>query len=547
MKHSISKPAALPLPFEPSPPGVSVIVASRNPTFDIPHAVASVLRQTHPVLEIIVACGSGQRSDLENRNFADNVRLVDCADVARGSERVEASRSARFPFVAWLDAEHEWRPAFLSSITSLFAHLPEEVGIVLCNNVAQSEVDATTRKVSAGPELPGLLTRQETAARTLLSSSSVVVRRAALHRSGQFDNESSLVDDEELEKRLTTETQAYFFPAPLVRASTKPKAASTPNGGAPNKSNSSAPQSESQLPGVSVVIPAYNYAHYLPTAINSALRQDYPRVEVIVVDDGSTDNTSEITEAYGDRIRCIRKVNAGLSAARNTGIEAASHPFIAFLDADDEWLPNALSVAMREFALAPETLSVVSSQSIFMDPEGQIVPFKSRVGGLPREISFADVLLKSRFSPSSVVARKSVFQECGMFDPLMRSSEDRDMWIRIAAKHKVVQLRERLLYVRDHASSMSKNTDRMKANMRITFKKAFAMKARGGSGLLVRLRVGSFFHFQIAWMYFDEGRRLAALKEWLLSALLWPAFSDPSSLNEPPLFRLRSLYRFLTT
>src|ERR1041385_8897165 len=91
----------------------------------------------------------------------------------------------------------------------------------------------------------------------------------------------------------------------------------------------------SRSSGVSVVIPAYNYARFLPAAIDSALWQEYPASEIIVVDDGSTDNTAEVVKGYGERVRYIHQSNAGLPAARNTGIKAARFDHVAFLDADD--------------------------------------------------------------------------------------------------------------------------------------------------------------------------------------------------------------------
>lgn len=91
---------------------------------------------------------------------------------------------------------------------------------------------------------------------------------------------------------------------------------------------------------VSVVIPAYNAGEYLGRAIDSVLAQTQPAAEIIVVDDGSADNTADVAQGYGERIRFIQQENAGASVARNTGIEAAASEWIAFLDADDEWLPQ---------------------------------------------------------------------------------------------------------------------------------------------------------------------------------------------------------------
>ncbi len=105
---------------------------------------------------------------------------------------------------------------------------------------------------------------------------------------------------------------------------------------------------------ISVVIPAYNAGRYIGRAIDSVLAQTRPAEEIIVVDDGSTDNTAEIAGAYGDRIRFIRQENAGASVARNTGIAAATGNWIAFLDADDEWLPEKLRLQTEHLERNPD-------------------------------------------------------------------------------------------------------------------------------------------------------------------------------------------------
>ncbi len=462
--------------------GVSVIV----PVAEGDSGLRSILAQGHPRMEVVQVGGA---FDLEG------VRKIESQGGGRAGALSAAVQESDRPLIALLDGGVAWKPTAVATLSSVLRHLSEAFGAVAA---CRCEDDVL--------QVPGELNRGALTDLLNERGCALLFRSEALDETGEF----------------AEDRKVYLLPDSQI---------AEPDPGSP--------------PGVSVVIPAYNYAHFLPTAIDSALAQDHPNIEIIVVDDGSTDNTPEVAAGYGDRIRCIHQPNAGLSAARNTGIKAASHPFVAFLDADDEWLPGSISAVMREFEAHGKELGAVAGQSIFMDHEGVIVPFKSRVRDLPRGIEFADILLKTRFSPSSVVARRSVFDDCGMFDTTMRSSEDRDMWLRIAAKFKFVQLRERLLYVRNHSSSMSKNTDRMKANMKVTFRKAFALKAPGGRGPLVRMKVASFFHFQIAWMYFDEGRRSAALKEWLLSAILWPAFPDPAALNEPPFFRLRSLRAFL--
>src|SRR5688572_24093435 len=97
-----------------------------------------------------------------------------------------------------------------------------------------------------------------------------------------------------------------------------------------------------KLPRVSAIIPNYNYAYYLPRAIDSVLAQTYPHVEIVVVDDGSTDNSETVLKSYGGRIRWLRQQNQGVAAARNHGVRETTGELVAFLDADDLWLPLKL-------------------------------------------------------------------------------------------------------------------------------------------------------------------------------------------------------------
>lgn len=296
---------------------------------------------------------------------------------------------------------------------------------------------------------------------------------------------------------------------------------------------------------MSVVIPAYNYAHFLPEAIDSALAQTWAQVEVIVVDDGSTDDTPQVAARYGDRIRYIRQQNAGLPAARNTGIRAAAHPFIGFLDADDRWKPEFLSRAMECFIQGPERYGIVATQSVHVDEHGKAFELKALTWYVHGRLDHRDILLKTRFSPSAVVARKSVLEQAGLFDETLRSSEDRDMWIRMAAHSPVYLIPERLVFIRRHRNSMSRNAARMKVNIFTVLKKARDQGLVPARERRFWLKAYSFAYFQSAWMYFEQGNRVMALRELGLSCLLWPCHRFPNKLNEPAFFRLRSCRQFL--
>lgn len=300
--------------------------------------------------------------------------------------------------------------------------------------------------------------------------------------------------------------------------------------------------------GVTVIIPAYNYARYLERAVRSAFAQGFGPLEVLIIDDGSTDETPELSRQLAREfpaLRCIRQENAGLSAARNTGIRNASQPFVAFLDADDEWLPEMLENVMAELGRLTAATPVVACNSYRIDPSGAPIGEKRTAARGDRFFSAADILMKTRFMPSSTVARRSAFDSAGFFDTGLRSSEDRDMWIRLATGSPIRYVDRALVRIRRHDTNMSHNADRMRGAMRRVREKAFRNRVIPRFRVDIWLRVLAVDHFSGAWMYWDERRGLRALLHSILSLLLWPLPLDHRDLHEPPFFRLRAAARFL--
>jgi glycosyltransferase involved in cell wall biosynthesis len=297
-----------------------------------------------------------------------------------------------------------------------------------------------------------------------------------------------------------------------------------------------------------VIIPAYNYAQYLDRAVRSALTQRHSPLEVIIVDDGSTDETPALCvrlQAEFPHLRCIRQENAGLSAARNTGLRNATHPFVAFLDADDEWLPEFLDTLIAEIPRQPPATPAIACNSFRVDASGAMIGEKNTTPRGDRFFTAADILLKTRFMPSSVVARRSAFDTAGCFDTALRSSEDRDMWIRLAAGAPIRYVDRALVRIRRHGSNMSRNADRMRQAMRHVCEKCYRAGVVPRSRAGFWLRVLAIDHFQGAWMYWDEGRAARALLHSILSLVLWPLPLDHRDLHEPRFFRLRAAARFL--
>ena len=202
-------------------------------------------------------------------------------------------------------------------------------------------------------------------------------------------------------------------------------------------------------PLVSVVMPAYNGERYIAQAIDSALEQTYRPMEIIVVDDGSTDSTAQKVAAYGEQVRCIHQENAGCPAARNAGIAAAGGEFIALLDDDDVWLPEKTAMQMSLFDL-DASLGLVFTQKLYIDqncnaldgmdpqelpPPVELVALEPGPGAFRIEGDLFESLLARCFlMPSMVIVRKSALQAVGGFDVSLPFVEDYDMWLRLAAE-----------------------------------------------------------------------------------------------------------------
>src|SRR5262245_40001432 len=183
---------------------------------------------------------------------------------------------------------------------------------------------------------------------------------------------------------------------------------------------------------VSVVIPTYNYASFVVQAVESALAQRWlGAMEVIVVDDGSTDDTCERLAPFRDRIRYIRQRNQGLSAARNTGIRQARYEWIALLDSDDVWHPDKTRVQLEAVGGNP-SIGFVGT------PPGPIPDSRLplRAAEAVRELGVRDFMVGTPLGPSSTMVRRRAFERVGFFDETLRSVEDRDMWLRLAAQYR---------------------------------------------------------------------------------------------------------------
>lgn len=202
-------------------------------------------------------------------------------------------------------------------------------------------------------------------------------------------------------------------------------------------------------PGVSplritALIPAFNQERRIAAAVWSALQQSYPILEILVVDDGSTDHTQEVVRQIPDkRIRVLHQSNRGVSAARNLGIAAARGDWIAFLDADDQWLPRKVERQMDSLTSAPALGWCAGNSLLVTQTRGlsYVRPFSSPgCDGRPRLVSAVELLKKDLYpwQMPTVMVRKTALEELGGFDESLRTAEDLDLYLRLARKYPQV-------------------------------------------------------------------------------------------------------------
>ncbi len=209
-------------------------------------------------------------------------------------------------------------------------------------------------------------------------------------------------------------------------------------------------------PLVSAIIPTFNRAQPLIKAVASVLDQSYPNIEIIVVDDGSTDNSSDILRnRFGSQIRILRLLrNHGVSYARNRGIELSRGSFIAFLDSDDLWEPEKTARQLA-FMMADYDILISQTDEIWIRNGKRVNPCKHHQK--PSGFIFAECLPLCAVSPSAVMMRRRFFSQVGLFDEKLPACEDYDLWLRAACRYPVSLLSENLVVkFGGHADQLSR-------------------------------------------------------------------------------------------
>ena len=218
-------------------------------------------------------------------------------------------------------------------------------------------------------------------------------------------------------------------------------------------------------PLVSVIIPAFNVEKFIAEAIDSVLSQDYPAIEIIVVDDGSTDFTRRIVESYGEKVCFLAQPNQGAAAARNRGIGVAKGFYVAFLDGDDVWARGKLKTQVRAlqnsgYKMAHSGFSVWSPNSDGRYPPAAAQIAKAEEARSPDLMAksgwlYGELLLDCLVWTSTVVVEAEELRQAGLFDVTLRKGQDYDLWLRLSRRIPVLGIQKVLALYRNNPSSIT--------------------------------------------------------------------------------------------
>ncbi len=276
------------------------------------------------------------------------------------------------------------------------------------------------------------------------------------------------------------------------------------------------------MPTVSVVIPAYGHAQFLKQTIESVLQQDWNDYEIIVVDDGSPDETPAVVAQFGSAVNYVRQENRGMAGTRNTGLRRASGQLISFLDDDDLWLPNYLSVVLKHFQADPKLAALHTGYQLTSDQPGHDYP-KGGTRTVPARELYDTLIEGGFFPPSSVTVRRSCLDAVGVFDENLQGCADWELWLRICREHRFVGIPNVLIRYRLHAGGLSSNVQHMTEDRLKAVCKHFGPPdGQASTWSSVKRRAYAFAYRTAA---FDYGMRGQVDESWRYleqAAPIWP-------------------------
>jgi glycosyltransferase involved in cell wall biosynthesis len=257
------------------------------------------------------------------------------------------------------------------------------------------------------------------------------------------------------------------------------------------------------MPEVSVIIPTYNSAKYLTDAVDSVLRQTHRDFEVLVIDDGSTDDTPAVIGRYGNLVRYIRQPNSGVAAARNRGIDESLGRYVAFLDADDTWHRDKLKAQITALRKNPGYLACYTAFTVVsQDLRPLHVIRNKRVYN-----TLEDLLLRGNVIGSicTVLYDRSIFDVVGGFDASLSQCADWDMWVRIAGLTEFLYLDLPLATYRQHDTNMSRDAGLLERDSVRVLEKGFSMSCLDAAVRARRRAASARNYMVLAGTYFQAG------------------------------------------
>jgi glycosyltransferase involved in cell wall biosynthesis len=272
------------------------------------------------------------------------------------------------------------------------------------------------------------------------------------------------------------------------------------------------------MPTVSAIIPVYNGARFLRKAIDSVLTQSESPREVIVLDDGSTDNTREVVERYGSAVKYVYQSNRGLAAARNAGVAASSGDWLAFLDCDDWWLPQKLKLQLEAIRQHPEAILVYADQWI-LDLGGRMIYDRAT----PPDALWPMLRAQNRIGSPVVVIKRAPFVAIGGYDERLRACEDWDLYVRLISRGEFISIPQPLAVYRQSQGTLSKDPDRMLMNFEQILEQTLLRDLNGAARHIWRRRIRSQQLLSAGLMSRDAGDSRKHIGLLLRSLLQWPS------------------------
>lgn len=277
---------------------------------------------------------------------------------------------------------------------------------------------------------------------------------------------------------------------------------------------------------VSVIMPVYNRQNLVSASVDSVLQQTYSPVELILINDGSTDDTAKVLDGYAERypeqIKVIHQQNTGQVVARNNGITLAKGEYVAFLDSDDTWLADKL---LKQMPLFQSGVGLVYSGIYEVAEDGhvlsEIIPPIDMRGDI-----FYKLLVKNGMTGGSVVISHEALDDVGLFDANLKAAENWDLWIRITKKYKADFIAEPLVCYLRHQGNMSADSDMMSMATKFIYEKHIPETTNDQRLQHARSQAYAYLHYSAGIVAFGRGDYGAARREFNLCWQYVPRYKD---------------------